>query len=200
MRTVLFSGVAALALTLATGSLSRAHAQAAPDQPAPADPSVAPDPSAPPAPAPVKHHHHMRHVANADATDASGSDHWAHQPGTGESGPASTEASNIDAADTHSHIAPHFPEPAVGPGASPDRLLQAADAALTSHRTGTADQALEMAETRLLDRSTPVSDANQPDESQRIRAIESARKALASGDTKGAEAAIQTAMNSTNTQ
>jgi hypothetical protein len=105
-------------------------------------------------------------------------------------------ASNIDAADTHSAIAPHLPEPKVGPGASPDVLLQAAQAALAAHHTGTAQQALEMAETRLLDRSTEVGASNQPDQNPRIEAVTNARKALASGDTQGAEAAIQTAMNS----
>jgi hypothetical protein len=202
MRTVLLSSVAALALTFATGSLSPAHAQAAapspsdttaPDQSAPPDQSAASDPSAPAAATPVKHHHRLRH-ANEASADSAGSDHWAHQPGTGESGPASTRASNIDAADTHSDIAPHLPEPAVGAGAGPDKLLEAAQAAIAAHHTGTAQQALEMAETRLLDRSTPVGSANQPDDNQRVEAVASARKALASGDTHGAEKAIQTAM------
>jgi len=204
MRTVLLSSVAALALTFATGSLSPAHAQAAApspgdttapqDQSAPPDQSAAPGQSGPATSTPVKHHHRMRHTADSSNMSGSGSDHWAHQPGTGESGPASTRASNIDSADTHSDIAPHLPEPAVGPGAGPDKLLQAAQAALAAHHTGTAQQALEMAETRLLDRSTPVGSANQPDDNQRVEAVASARKALASGDTHGAEKAIQTAM------
>jgi hypothetical protein len=161
---------------------------------APAD-VPATDQSAPANPAPMKRHHHMHKASNAayQAPDA-GSDQWAHQPGTGESGPASMRASNIDAADTHSEIAPHLPEPKVGEGASPDVLLQAAQAAIAAHHTGTAQQALEMAETRLLDRSTAVGAANTPDQSPRIEAVTNARKALASGDTKGAEAAIQTAM------
>jgi hypothetical protein len=169
---------------------------AMPDQSGASTQVATPDQSATTAPAPVKHHHRMRHVTNATDTSGTGSDHWAHQPGTGQSGPASMRASNIDAADTHSDIAPHFPEPAVGPGASPESLLQAAQAAISSHRTGTAQQALEMAETRLLDRSTPVGSANQPDDSQRVAAVASARKALASGDTHGAEQAIQMAMAS----
>ena len=61
-------------------------------------------------------------------------------------------------------------------------------AAIAAHHTGTAQQALEMAETRLLDRSTPVGSANQPDDNQRVEAVASARKALASGDTKAASA------------
>jgi hypothetical protein len=168
---------------------SSGDTNATPDAAAPADQSA-------PAPAPIKRHHHMHKASNATyESPDSGSDHWAHQPGTGESGPASARASNIDSADTHSTIAPHLPEPKVGPGASPDVLLQAAQAALAAHHTGTAQQALEMAETRLLDRSTAVGVANQPDQNPRIEAVTNARKALASGDTKGAEAAIQTAMN-----
>ena len=220
MRTVLLSGVAALALAFATGSLAPAAAQtpapdaatsapAAPDQaaPAPQDQSAAPADQGSTAPAdqgsaaPASTMHHRRHHRAAMAADqtASGGDmggeHWAHEPGTGESGPASARASNIDQADTHSDIAPHLPQPAVGAGADPDAYLRAAQSALAAHRTGAAQQALEMAETRLLDRSTPVGSANQPDESGRIQQVTQARKALASGDTAGAQQAIQTAMN-----
>jgi hypothetical protein len=215
MRTVLMSSVAALALTFATGSLAPAQAQSA--APAMANPSEAPPaqiaPSmAPPSdagsaamapapdessttpPAPVVRHHRISHMAAAPATDETGGGHWAHQPGTGESGPASNVASNIDSADTHSAIAPHLPEPAVGEGAGADTLLRAAQAALAAHHTGAAQQALEMAETRLLDRSTPVDAANVPDQNMAVQQVASARKALASGDTAAASAAIQTAM------
>jgi len=215
MRTVLMSSVAALALTFATGSMAPAHAQSASPAPTMANPSEAPPsqiaPSmAPPSdagsaamaptpdqtsttpPAPVMHHHH--HMAQAQATDGSISEHWAHEPGTGESGPASNTASNIDSADTRSAIAPHLPEPKVGEGAGADTLLQAAQAALAAHRTGAAQQALEMAETRLLDRSTPVDAANVPDQNMAVQQVATARKALASGNTAAASAAIQMAM------
>jgi hypothetical protein len=223
MRTVLFSGVAALALTLATGSLAPANAQTqsppaatpntmgtaapvandakSPAPAAPAEASAQPDQtttSAPEqaAPAPVKHVRHVHHAVASNTGEGAdaGGEHWAHQPGTGESGPASMRASNIDAADTHSDIAPHLPEPAVGQGADADTLLQAAQSALAAHKTGTAQQALEMAETRLLDRSTPPDQANQPDQGPRIEAVTKARKALASGDTKAADSAIQMAL------
>jgi hypothetical protein len=212
MRTVLMSSVAALALTFATGSMAPANAQA--PAPAIANPSEAPPAqiapgTAPPSdagsvniaptpdqpattpPAPVMHHHHM---AQAPATTGSISEHWAHEPGTGVSGPASNTASNIDSTDTHSAIAPHLPEPAVGEGAGADTLLQAAQAALAAHHTGAAQQALEMAETRLLDRSTPVDAANVPDQNMAVQQVATARKALASGNTAAASAAIQMAM------
>jgi hypothetical protein len=142
-------------------------------------------------------HNNMMRRTHHTAMGLAGNGHWAHQPGTGESGPASDRASNIDAADTHSAIAPHFPQPAVGQNATPSRYLQDAENALKRHRTGEADQALEMAETRLLDRSTPATDASQPDQNPAIAQVSTARKALASGDMKAARAAIETALAST---
>jgi hypothetical protein len=125
-----------------------------------------------------------------------GSGHWAHQPGTGESGPASAHASNIDSADTHSTIAPHLPEPKVGENAPPGRYLHDAERALAAHRTGEAQQALEMAETRLLDRSTAPANAASPDQNPAIEQVTAARKALASNNWEGARTAIQTALSS----
>jgi hypothetical protein len=124
-----------------------------------------------------------------------GSHHWAHQPGTGESGPASAQASNIDRADTRSVIAPHLPSPDLGENAGPERYLRVADRALRAHKTGEAQQALEMAETRLLDRSTAPSQANQPDQSPRVEAVNNALRALASRNWEGARKDIQEAMN-----
>ncbi len=223
MRTVLLSSVAALALSFATGCLAPANAQSpTATAPSPAgnaapgttNPSESPAPSAAQpdqssaAPAdqtdaaaghpadsmPAMKHHHARRMAKNEDGDSAPSGHWAHEPGTGESGPASSRASNIDAADTHSAIAPHLPEPKIGDGATADAYLQAAQAALAAHHTGTAQQALEMAETRLLDRSTPVDAANQPDQNAAVQQVANARKALASGDTKAADSAIQMAL------
>jgi len=204
MRSYLLSGAAALGLTLAASAFAQVPAPAeappaAPGMAAPAAPDQAPpDQVAPPAatdqtmavPAAMPRNHHVHHasVTNAD------SGHWAHEPGTGESGPASNKASNITAADTHSAIAPHLPQPPVGEGATADSYLQAAQSALQTHRTGAAQQALEMAETRLLDRSTPVNAADQPDQDAAVQQVANARKALASGDTQGASSAIQMAM------
>jgi hypothetical protein len=128
--------------------------------------------------------------------NANGSGHWAHQPGSGESGPASSQASNIDSSDTHSRIAPHFPNPPGGENAGPVNYLHDAERALSRHRTGEADQALEMAETRLLDRSTPATEASAADQSPAIEQVTRARKALASGDMRGAREAINTALAS----
>jgi len=139
-------------------------------------------------PAPPRHH-----SISSGSTGASG--RWAHQPGTGESGPASSQASNIDGADTHSTIAPHLPSPGVGENASPDQYLKVAERALRAHKSGEAQQALEMAETRLLDRSTSPAAANSPDQGPRVQAVSTALRDLAAKDWKGAHRAIVAAMN-----
>jgi hypothetical protein len=139
---------------------------------------------------PAKPRHH-----SMSSSTTSGNDHWAHQPGTGESGPASSQASNIDGADTHSTIAPHLPSPGVGENASPDRYLKVADQALRAHKSGEAQQALEMAETRLLDRSTAPAAANAPDQAPRVQAVSTALRDLAAKDWNGARRSIQEAMN-----
>ncbi len=157
----------------------------APDQPAP-DASA----STPPA-SPVLPKHHYRHLAQA--ADPQG-EHWAHQPGTGQSGPASTRASNIDSAGTHSDIAPHLPQPAGGENAGPWNYLREAERALDHRETGRAQQALEMAETRLLDRSTPVAEANQPDPGAVVGQVSQARQALGHGDIKASRQAIALAL------
>jgi hypothetical protein len=160
---------------------------------APAAPSTTPDSTATPADSDtstgtMKPRHHAM-------SSNEGSGHWAHQPGTGESGPASSKASNIDSADTRSVIAPHLPSPGAGKNAGPERYLEIADRALRAHKTGEAQQALEMAETRLLDRSTAPSDASQPDQNPRIAAVTSALKSLAAKDWEGARKNIREAMN-----
>jgi hypothetical protein len=96
--------------------------------------------------------------------------------------PTSNKASNIDAADTTSPIAPALPSPDLGPGAPPLAFLHAARTALATGRTGEAQQALEMAETRLLDRSTPLFQTDNPSNNPLIHQIGDARRALGSGN------------------
>ncbi len=130
------------------------------------------------------------------ATPAGEPTTFAHEPGTGQSGPASTKASNIDGSDSRSAIAPHLPAPRGGNNAGPWNYLRDADRALGAHKTGEAQQALEMAETRLLDRSTPANAANQPDQGPVVQQVSQARQALGHGDISGARAAIRTALQS----
>jgi hypothetical protein len=96
--------------------------------------------------------------------------------------PTSSQASNIDAQDTQSTIAPALPTPDLGPGAPAIAFLHAARGALATGQTGKAQQALEMAETRLLDRSTPLFQTNDPSRNPLIHQIGEARRALGSGD------------------
>ncbi len=152
----------------------------------------------------------MRHVLLASATllclasspviaqsaMPDGGPAFAHEPGTGQSGPASTKASNTSGADTRSAIAPHFPQPRGGMNAGPRGYLRAADEALAMHHTGEAQQALEMAETRLLDRSTPVDAAGQPSQDPMVQQVSRARRALGAGDMAAARFAIQMALAS----
>ena len=195
MRTVLLTSVAALGFACASGARGQtppAPPAGAMEQSAPAAPApVATDATPQTAPAP---RHHRAHHATRTADGAEPSGGWAHAPGTGESGPASASASNIDGADTHSAIAPHLPAPKVADGARADAYLRAAQAELAAHHTGAAQQALEMAETRLLDRSTPVGTGNQPDSAAAIQQLGQARTALAQGDMQAASGAIARAL------
>jgi hypothetical protein len=102
--------------------------------------------------------------------------------GTGMSLPMGTRASNINGADTRSMIAPNLPSPPIGSNASAVDYLRAAQSALRVGRTGEAQQSLEMAQTRLLDRSVPQGATNTPDQNPAIAQISQALQALAAGD------------------
>jgi len=101
--------------------------------------------------------------------------------GTGMSLPRGDRASNINRYNTRSQIAPNLPSPALGPGASPADFLQAAADALRAGRTGEAQQSLEMAQTRLLDRSVPQGQTNNPSTNPAVAQISRALHALAAG-------------------
>jgi hypothetical protein len=102
--------------------------------------------------------------------------------GTGASLPQSNNASNIGPQDTKSTIAPNLPSPNVGEDASPRRYLEAARTALLVGHTGEAQQALEMAETRALDRSVPLFQTGVPSKSPLVGEIQQALDALGHGD------------------
>jgi hypothetical protein len=117
-----------------------------------------------------------------------------HEPGVGESLPLSNKASNIGATDTHSAVAPTLPTPGIGGDGGPDAYLHAARDALVAGRTGEAQQALEMAETRMLDRSVPPSGIAVPSDSNTVARITDARNALGGGDTANAIRLIDLAL------
>ncbi len=109
--------------------------------------------------------------------------------GTGMSLPRSDAASNLNAATTHSELAPNLPTPDADtvPG-----LLAAAREALATNQTGAAQEALERAETRALDRSVPAGTEREPPQGPIIARIGQARQALAAGDLGGAIQIINT--------
>lgn len=118
------------------------------------------------------------------------------QPGTmGGREPLSARPSNIGPQDQgYGRIAPALPSPELGPNASPADYLRAAQAALAAGRTGEAQQSLEMAQTRLLDRSVPYGQVNTPVNSPAISAIGQALQALSAGNTAQCMQLIQVAI------
>jgi hypothetical protein len=114
--------------------------------------------------------------------------------GTGMSMPMGTHASNINTNNTRSVIAPNLPTPPVGPNAGPVDFLRAAQTSLSAGRTGEAQQALEMAQTRLLDRSVPQGQTDNPSDHPAVTQIRQALSALAAHDRAGAMQAIDAAI------
>ncbi len=102
--------------------------------------------------------------------------------GTGQSLPLSDNASNTTPDNTRSSIAPRLPAPVIPEGAPPAAYLQAARRAIAAGRSGEAQEALERAESRVLDRSVRPSLAAQPARSPLIQIIAEARGAVAQGD------------------
>ena len=104
--------------------------------------------------------------------------------------------SNIGPSDTRSLIAPALPVPPVPSSDPPSLFLSAARRAVLAGRTGEAQEALERAETRLLDRDLGSANTLRPDNQQAVLAIGAARRALAARDRQGAIVAIDDALAS----
>lgn len=117
-----------------------------------------------------------------------------HVPGVGTSLPLSNKASNIDQTDTKQGYAPTLPGSGLGADARPNAYLHVARDALAAGRTGQAQQALEMAETRLLDRSVVATQSNDTSANPRVAMITAAREALGHGDKSGAMQQIDAAL------
>lgn len=107
--------------------------------------------------------------------------------------PLSEKASNIMPENTRSTIAPALPVPPAGDDARPIDYLKAAGDALTHSRTGEAQEALERAEARALDRAVPLFQTDVPIKDPLVAQIEAARIALASNDTARATQLIAAA-------
>jgi hypothetical protein len=120
-------------------------------------------------------------IASAQTTSPTGA-RPGNDIGTRDSLPLSPYASNITSGDTKSTIAPTPPEPNVGPDADVQQLLVASLQSLANGQTGTADEALEQAETNILDRSVPQTQTDYTSEDPIVSRIEAARTALGSND------------------
>ena len=113
-----------------------------------------------------------------------------HVPGVGESLPRSDRASNIGAG-TMREVAPSLPQPAIGDAASVPDYVNAAREALAGGRTGLAQQSLEMAETRLLDRVVPGG-VIAPSDQEAVMRLRQAREALGAGQSRQAMQILET--------
>jgi hypothetical protein len=114
--------------------------------------------------------------------------------------PTSTSPSNIAPQDTQSTVAPALPSPNLPEGSRPSDALRAAQAALSVGRAGQAQEALEMAETRMLDRSVALGQTNNPSDNPTVRQISQALQALAAHDRATCMQWIQTALRSATAQ
>ena len=112
--------------------------------------------------------------------------------------PAIPDGSNIPPSHTPSVIAPALPLPPVPSADPPSAFLVAARRAVARGRTGEAQEALERAETRLLDRDLPPTAAPMADNRQAVLAIAAARRAVAARDRPAATAAIDDAVAAIN--
>lgn len=95
-------------------------------------------------------------------------------------------------------IATALPAPALGEDAGPIDLLRAAESALAAGRSGEAQEAMEMAQTRLLDRSVPLGTAGVPSEQPAVKLISQGLQALAVGDRMTSVRMIQAAIQAAN--
>jgi hypothetical protein len=136
--------------------------------------------------------------ASSSGTSSGSSDesasHMTKKPMHHWSGTRSRGASNISEADTHGEVAPKLPSPDVGKDGSAKDYLKAADKALSRHRTGEAQQALEMAETRALESGGVTSNPDSPVSNPMVSKIDDALKALGNKDMQGTRSAIHEAM------
>ena len=180
-------GLSATAMAQTAGGAAPATPDTTPSQ-APAASGMSTQP-------PINRRHVVRPVHRAAAMPPSGDIRPGHEPGVGQSYPLSGNASNITAGDTRSTIAPTLPTPPGGANASVRTYLTDAQRALSANRTGTAQEALERAETAMLQRSVPVDQANTPDQAPDVMQVKAARDALANHDIASARRAVDAAIS-----
>ncbi len=89
-----------------------------------------------------------------------------------------------------------LPPSTMGENAATHDYLRAARASLVAGQAGNAQQSLEMAETRALDRSVPIGRTVRPSENAMVSRIREARRALDGGNTTHAIELIDLALAS----
>jgi hypothetical protein len=89
-----------------------------------------------------------------------------------------------------------LPVPAMPEGSKVSDYLRAAQGAVAANNLGEAESALEMAQTRLLDRSVPLGQTGVPSNSPLIEQISQARQALQAKDRQTCLQIISTALAS----
>jgi hypothetical protein len=109
--------------------------------------------------------------------------------------PRSNAASNLPGQPDRPSVAPSLPAPPVT-GRKPSDFLRAAQGALATGRTGEAQQALEMAQTRMLDRSVPLGQTNVPSDNPTVTQISQALRDLGTGNRAATMKSIETALAS----
>ena len=93
-----------------------------------------------------------------------------------------------------------LPPPDLPEGAKPSDQLRAAEGALAAGRTGEAEESLERAQTRMLDRSVALGQTNTPSDNPTVGQISQARQALEAHDRAGCLQLIQAAITSATAQ
>jgi hypothetical protein len=93
-----------------------------------------------------------------------------------------------------------LPSPNLPDGAKPSDALRAAQGALAAGRAGEAQDALEMAETRMLDRSVALGTTDNPSDNPTVGQISQALQALAANDRAACMRLIQTALGTATAQ
>lgn len=108
--------------------------------------------------------------------------------------PTSTRASNTGVDPGAPQSAPQLPVAALDDNSTAEQWLVAARSAMALGQTGKAQEAMERAQTRLLDRSVPLFKTNTPSTHPAIPLIAQATRALGAGDRAGAMRLLEQAM------
>jgi hypothetical protein len=93
-----------------------------------------------------------------------------------------------------------LPSPGVPEAARPSDYLRAAQGVLVAGRNAEAHEALEMAQTRMLDRSVQLGQTNNPSDNPTVGQISQALRALAAGDRASCLRFVQSAIESATAQ